>query len=76
VAREMREDLAQQLAGLLNEVDEAIRARFRDLRRRETVRRGRGRRGGLRSAVVAALVRFVGSARRLSEPGSRGPRSR
>ena len=74
MAREMREDLAQQLAGLLNEVDEAIRARFRDLRRRETVRRGRGRRGGLRGAVVAALVRFVGWAGRLSEPGSRRPR--
>ena len=76
MAREMREDLTQQLAGLLNEVDEAIRARFRDLRRRETVRRGRGRRGGLRGAVMAALVRLVGSAGRLSEPGSRGPRSR
>ena len=75
MAREMREDLAQQLAGLLNEVDEAVRARFRDLRRRETVRRGRGRRGGLRVAVMAALVRFVGSVGRLSEPGSRRPGS-
>jgi hypothetical protein len=76
VARETREDLAHQLAGLLNEVDEAIRARFRESRRRETARRGRGWRDGLRGAVVAALVRFVGSAGRLPQPGSRRTRLR
>lgn len=74
VARETREDLANQLTGLLNEVDKAIRARFRESRRRETARRGRGRRGGLGSAVVAAFRRFIGSAGRLPASGSGRPR--
>jgi hypothetical protein len=75
VARETRQDLADRLSGLLNDVDEAIRARFRESRSRGTTRRGRGRRVGLRGAVVAALLRFVGSAERLPQPGSRRTRS-
>jgi hypothetical protein len=73
VARETREDLANQLTGLLNEVDKAIRARFRESRRRVTVRRGRGRRDGLGAAVVAALRRFIGSAGRFPASGSGRP---
>jgi hypothetical protein len=76
VARETREDLADQLAGLLNDVDEAIRGRFRESRRRETARRGRGRRDGLRGAVVAALRRVIGSAGSVPKPGSGRTRSR
>jgi hypothetical protein len=68
-ARETREDLANQLTGLLNEGDKAIRARFRESRRRGTARRGRGRRDGLGGAVVAALRRFIGSAGRLAASG-------
>jgi hypothetical protein len=74
VARETREDLANQLTGLLNEVDKAIRARFRESRRRVTARRGRGRRAGLGGAVLAALRRFIGSAGRLPASGSGRPR--
>jgi hypothetical protein len=74
VARETREDLANQLTGLLNDADKAIRARFRESRRRETARRGRGRRAGLGGAVVAALRRFIGSAGRLPASGSGRPR--
>ena len=71
VARETREDLANQLTGLLNEADKAIRERFRESRRRVTARRGRGRRAGLGGAVLAALRRFIGSEGRLPTSGSR-----
>lgn len=74
VVRETREDLANQLTGLLNEVDKAIRGRFRESRRSVTARRGRGRRDGFGGAVVAALRRFIGSAGRLPASGSGRPR--
>jgi hypothetical protein len=64
VDRETREDLANQLTGLLNEVDKTIRARFRESRRRVTARRGRGRRDGLGGAMVAAFRRFIGASGR------------
>jgi len=74
VVRETPEDLANQLSGLLNEVDKGIRARFRESRRRETARRGRGRRDGLGGTVVAALRRFIGAAGRFTASGSGRPR--
>ena len=73
-ARETREDLANQLTELLNEVDKTIRARFRESRRRVTARRGRGRRDGLGGAMVAALRRFIGSGGRPPASGSGRPR--
>lgn len=63
MAREPVDRLADQLSGLLNDIDAAIRARFRERRSPDTAQR----RTGLDRVVVAAL-RWFGSAGRPDRP--------
>jgi hypothetical protein len=62
VARPHREDLAAQLAALLQEIGPAVAARFEEPRCRRREARAPGRPTGLRGAVAAAL-RWFGRAR-------------
>jgi hypothetical protein len=65
MARHELDHLADQLSGLLKDIDAAVRARFTDGTRSETRRRRSGTRSrqSLRGAAAATLRWLVGPAR-------------